>query len=143
MFRKGDLVELNEKTCFTTRNGGDLPYPLTHSLNDCHGIVEGYRPTTAKETREFYESDYGRGLDSAGESILCSPTTIVEAERDFAYEVVRARAQCQIGWGRKYPGYTKLRNRDTGEEFFIKRNLLRPADILGNEKYLLWKKESK
>ena len=124
---KGTLVRLNVDKCFTTQNGGGLRYPLTNSYNDDRGTVESTRPVTAEETEAWYNSDASHGMDSAGESKLPPRAVRVTLHRDRVYTVLRARAAAQLGWGNKTGGLTKILCTETGEETYVKRELIEVA----------------
>ena len=123
---KGILVRLNVAKCFTTRNGGRRQEwsPLTNSYNDDAGIVDSARPATQEEQAAWYNSDASKGIDSAGESKLPPQTTRVLLYRDRIYTVLRARAAVRLGWGNKQGGYTKILCTATGEETYVKRDLI-------------------
>ena len=122
--KKGCLVRLNVKKCFTKKMGGHLEYPMTNYLNDKRGTVESHRPVTSEETEAWYDSDASKGMDSAGESKLPPQISYVLLERDRVYQVLRARCQVRLGWGNPTPGLTKLICTETGEETYIKRHLI-------------------
>ena len=122
--RKGNLVRLNPRKCFTTREGGGLRHPLTNGRNDSDGIVAGRRPVTEEETEAWYASDASNGLDSAGESKLPPRSVWLTLHRDRVYHVVRARCRVTLGWGNPTPGMTELLCTTTGETAYIRRELL-------------------
>jgi hypothetical protein len=124
---KGTLVRLNKDTCFTTKQGGGLRYPLTNYANDEAGIVDSSRPTTNEEQRAWYSTDSAKGMDSAGESKLPPQSYRVTLYRDRVYQVLRARAAVRLGWGNKTGGYTKILCTETGQETYVKRNLIEAA----------------
>ena len=124
---KGVLVRLNPETCFTTKQGGGLRFPLTNYLNDERGTVESSRPVTAEETAAWYDSDASKGMNSAGESKLPPQAYTVLLHRDRVYTVLRARASVRLGWGNKTGGLTKILCTETGEETYVKRSLIEVA----------------
>jgi len=121
---KGDLVRINLAKCFTVERGGQLSFPLSTYGNDKAGVVESARPVTPEETSEWYASDVSKGLNDAGESKLPPQSRYVPLHRDRVYTVVRARARVRLGWGNAQGGYTKILCTVTGEETYIKRDLL-------------------
>jgi hypothetical protein len=124
---KGTLVRLNVAKCFSTRHGGSLPFPLTHSANDEAGIVDSARPTTREEQCAWYNTDAAKGMNSAGESKLPPQSLGVTLHRDRVYTVLRARAAVRLGWGNKTGGLVKILCTETGEETYVKRDLVEVA----------------
>ena len=124
---KDTLVRLNVDKCFTTAQGGALRFPLTNYYNDENGTVESARPVTAEETEAWYNSDASHGMDSAGESKLPPRAVRVTLHRDRVYTVLRARAAARLGWGSKTGGLTKILCTETGEETYVKRDLIEVA----------------
>ena len=124
---KGTLVRLNVAKCFTTTQGGGLRYPLTNYANDEAGTVQSSRPVTAEETAAWYDSDASKGMNSAGESKLPPQSRSVTLHRDRVYTVLRARASVRLGWGNKTGGLTKILCTETGEETYVKRELIEVA----------------
>jgi hypothetical protein len=124
---KGTLVRLNKDKCFTTKQGGGLRYPLTNYSNDEAGLVDSARPTTNEEQRDWYSTDAAKGITSAGESKLPPQSYRVTLHRDRVYQVLRARAAVRLGWGNKTGGYTKILCTETGQETYVKRNLIEVA----------------
>ncbi len=124
---KGALVRLNVAKCFTTAQGGGLRYPLTNYANDEAGTVQSSRPVTAEETAAWYDSDASKGMNSAGESKLPPQSRSVTLHRDRVYTVLRARASVRLGWGNKTGGLTKILCTETGEETYVKRDLIEVA----------------
>jgi hypothetical protein len=136
--RKGDLVRLDVAKCFTVDQGGQLQYPLTNYHRDTEGAVDSDRPTTAEEQADWYESKrqeiaeakaagkdtFSIAFDDGGESRLPPQSCSVPLHRDRVYTVVRARARVRLGWGNAQGGYTKILCTVTGEETYIKRDLL-------------------
>lgn len=121
---KGTLVRLNPNVCFTESQGGGLRFPLSNYLNDERGTVESRRPVTAEETAAWYDSDASKGMNSAGESKLPPQSYSVLLHRDRVYTVIRARASVRLGWGNKTGGLTKILCTESGEETYVKRDLL-------------------
>ena len=66
-------------------------------------------------------------MDSAGESKLPPRAVRVTLHRDRVYTVLRARAAAQLGWGNKTGGLTKILCTETGEETYVKRDLIEVA----------------
>jgi hypothetical protein len=122
--KKGCLVRLNVKKCFTEKQGGGLRFPLTNYINDERGTVESYRPVTPEETKDWYASDAAKGMDSAGESKLPPQSTYVLLKRDLVYQVLRARCRVRLGWGNPTPGLVKILCTETGEETYVNRRLV-------------------
>jgi len=121
---KGCLVRLDINKCFTTKQGGGLQYPWTNSAMDEAGTVASHRPTTAEETAAWYDSDASKGMTSAGETKLPPQSRRVLIHRDRVYQVERARCRVRLGWGNPTPGMAKIVCTVTGEETYIKRDLL-------------------
>ena len=124
---KGTLVRLNPNVCFTEKQGGGRRFPLTNYHNDERGTVESARPVTAEETAAWYDSDASKGMDSAGESKLPPQAYTVLLHRDRVYTVLRARASVRLGWGNKTGGLAKILCTETGEETYVKRDLIEVA----------------
>ena len=124
---KGTLVKLNDQACFTTAQGGGRRYPLTNYINDEKGIVESRRPVTPEETAAWYDSDASKGMNDAGESRLPPRSKYVPLQRGHIYQVLRARCRVQLGYGNPVPGMAKILCTHTGEETYIKRELLELA----------------
>ena len=122
--KKGDLVRLNVGVCFTEGHGGKLRYPLTNYYNDERGVVEAGRPTTREEQSAWYETDAAKGLDSAGETKLPPQSYHVSLYKDRIYQVLRARARVRLGWGNAIGGLVKLLCTHSGEEAYVKRELM-------------------
>ena len=135
---KGCLVRLDPNKCFTVKQGGGLRFPLSNGLNDDRGTVESSRPTTQeeqhqwrlghrqeiKDARDAGEDTFHIAFDSAGESRLPPQSKLVLLYRDRTYQVLRARCRVRLGWGNPTPGLTKVLCTHTGEETYIKRDLL-------------------
>jgi hypothetical protein len=121
---KGVLVRLNLRRCFTKEQGGGLDYPRSNYLNDERGTVESSRPVTNEETEAWYNSDASKGMTSAGETKLPPQSACVLLHRDRTYQVLRARCRVRLGWGNPTPGMAKILCTETGEETYVKRELL-------------------
>ena len=121
---KGKLVRLNPAKCFTTKQGGGLRFPLTNYMHDEAGTVASTRPVTPEETAAWYDSDASKGMTSAGESKLPPQSCQVTLHKDRIYEVLRARCAVRLGWGNKTGGLAKVLCTYSGEETYIKRELL-------------------
>tara|TARA_Y100000310_G_scaffold305080_1_gene344872 strand:+ start:437 stop:829 length:393 start_codon:yes stop_codon:yes gene_type:complete len=121
---KGKLVRLNPTKCFTTRQGGGLQYPRTNYNHDEAGTVPSSRPTTLEEQQAWYQTDAAKGMTSAGESKLPPQSCQITLHRDRIYEVLRARCAVRLGWGNKTGGLAKVLCTYSGEETYIKRELL-------------------
>ena len=122
--KKGCLVRLDVNKCFTTSQGGGLQYPRNNYLNDKRGTVESHRPVTPEETEAWYSSDASKGMTSDGETKLPPQSTYILLHRDRIYQVLRARCRVSLGWGTPTPGMTKIICTVTGEETYVKRDLL-------------------
>ena len=136
--KKGSLVKLNADVCFTEKNGGGREWPLESRYHDDRGTVPGGRPTTQEEqaqwrldrqreiaeAREAGEDTFSIAFDSAGESRLPPQYFQVNLHRDRVYTVLRARARVRLGWGNPTPGLIKLQCTHTGEEAYVKRELV-------------------
>ena len=130
--KKGNTVRLSPN-CFTVKSGGTRRFPLTHNLNDENGIVRGLRHTTHEEQSEWYERLYaecraGRDVsyNCAGESKLAPRCASVAFHKDDTLTVVRARCAPVLGY-HKSTGMALIRNERTGEEGYVKRELLEVA----------------
>lgn len=121
---KGCLVRLDPYHCFTVENGGGRANPLTNWHADEKGVVGAGRPITPEERAAWYASDASKGMNSAGETKLPPGAAYVELHRDRIYQVLRARCRVQLGWGKPTPGMAKVFCALTGEEAYIKRELL-------------------
>ena len=121
---KGALVKLDDNRCFTEGQGGGRRYPLSNYKNDEEGIVESRRPVTREETAAWYDSDASKGMTSAGETKLPPQSRYVPLVRGRIYQVLRARCRVRLGWGNPTPGMVKILCTQTGEETYIKRELL-------------------
>ena len=120
--RKGDLVRLSPK-CFTTENGGTREFPLSHAANDMAGAADATRIATTADRQAWRESEASNGLDSAGEPKLPPTAYTVKLYRDRVYTLLRAR--CRPQWSyRKHPGMALVLCTESGEEAYIKRELL-------------------
>jgi|TARA_R110001583_G_scaffold5598_11_gene30116 hypothetical protein len=124
---KGSLVRLNKNICFTTRNGGMRKYPMTNGHNDDAKIVESHRPTTREEQEAWYNSPASKGMNSAGESKLPPSQISIPIHQDRVYTVLRARCRVRLGWGNPTPGLAMILCTETGEETYVKRDLLEVA----------------
>ena len=129
--RKGDLVRLNVDICFTEASGVKRRYPQSNYYRDERGLVEGGRPTTPEERASWYASDASKGMTSAGETKLPPQSIVMHLHKDRLYTVLRARARVRLGWGNAKGGYTKVLCTVTGEEVYVKRNLLEVVDANG------------
>jgi hypothetical protein len=49
----------------------------------------------------------------------------VTLRRDRVYTVLRARCRVRLGWGNPTPGLAKILCTETGEETYVKRELLK------------------
>jgi hypothetical protein len=121
---KGCLVRLNPSKCFTVVGGGGLRYPLTNHHNDENGVVESSRPVTPEETAAWYASDASKGMTDAGETKLPPRATYIPLRRGRTYQVLRARCRVALGWGTPTPGLAKILCTETGEETYVRRELL-------------------
>ena len=122
--RKGNLVKLNKSTCFTTRNGGSLEYPLTHNMNDDDHVVDGCRHLTPGELKDWRNSDASKGMMDAGESKLPPTCAFVTVHEDDIMIVERARCREAFGYYSPTGGWTKVLNPKTGASSYVKRGLL-------------------
>ena len=122
--RKGNLVKLNPATCFTTKSGGGLRYPLTNYACDDARVVYAGRPVTREETAAWYESDASKGMTSGGDTKLPPQSMRIKISADDVLVVERARCRVRLGWGNPTPGMAKVLNPVTGESAYIKRELL-------------------
>jgi hypothetical protein len=121
---KGCLVRLDLNKCFTTDQGGSLRYPMINYHYNKLGIVESRRPVTSEETRSWYASDAAKGLTDDGETKLPPQSKQIPLHRDTIYMVLRARCRIRLGWGNPVSGMAKLLCTETGEETYVKRDLL-------------------
>ena len=135
---KGCLVRLNVNKCFTKSQGGNLEYPMTNYLNDQGGTVESHRPVTPEETQAWYNNQrreveeakaagrdtFSIAMNDAGESRLPPQSRSIRLHRDRIYEVLRARCRVRLGWGNPTGGMAKILCTHTGEETYVRRELL-------------------
>ena len=135
---KGCLVRLDPYHCFTVKNGGGRAYPLGSMHCDEEGIVDSHRPTTYEEQAQWRleqrqaiqaaaaagEDTFSIAFDDGGESRLPPQVTRVQLHRDRTYQVLRARCRVRLGWGNPTPGLAKILCTHTGEETYVKRELL-------------------
>ena len=128
---KGTIVRLNVAKCFTTREGGELEFPLETYGNDRDGTVHSSRPITQDERNAWYDSPRSHGLNSAGETRLAPRSVTVMLHRDRTYTVLRARTAAQLSYGNKTGGLTKIFCSETGEETYVKTALIEvvPAPV--------------
>ena len=124
VFHKGDLVKLDVTKCFTEKQGGSLPYPLTNYANDERGTVQARRPVTPEETRDWYNSDASKGMNDAGESRIPPQSVSVALHKDSLYTVLRGRASVRLSYGNKTPGLVGLLDTRDGHAIYVKRNLI-------------------
>ena len=122
--RKGNLVKLNMATCFTTRNGGEREYPLTHHVNDNAGQIEGYRHLTADEVSAWYDSPASMGMTSAGETKLPPRCKTFAIRKTDTLIVERARCRMSFGYHNPTGGWAKVLNPANGESLYVKREQL-------------------
>jgi len=133
--KKGDIVRLDNRLCFTFKNGGNRRFPLSNSFCDNNGIIEGTRVTTEAE-RDAWRNRHNEAIaagdevwhDCAGEPQLAPRCTTVAMARDHDYVVVRARCSRVLGY-HKRKGMTLVRyalplNEGERCEFYVKRELL-------------------
>ena len=121
--RKGNLVKLNPAVCFTTRNGGNRRFVLTNGLNDDRRTVEGTRLATIDDVTTWRDSDDSKGIDCAGESKLPPTAYSASVYADRVYPLVRAR--CRPQWSyRSHPGMACILDTESGNEIYVKRELL-------------------
>ena len=137
---KGALVRLNVAKCFTVEQGGERLAPLTNYACDEAGIVRSSRPTTPEDEKAWYENQrreveaaVNAGKDTwpitmndAGETRLPPQSVGVTLYRDRVYTVLRARAAVRLGRA-KGQGLAKILCTESGEETYIKRELLEVA----------------
>ena len=121
---KGALVKLNNKTCFTTTQGGGRRFPLTNYRDDENGIVSIGRPMTREETDGWYDSEDSKGMTDAGETKLPPLCTYWDMQRGRHYQVLRARCRAQLGYGKPRSGMALVLCTHTGQQGYVKRELL-------------------
>ncbi len=121
---KGALVRLNDQVCFTAQSGGGRQFPLSNHHNDGRGVVESRRPVTPEETTAWYDSDASKGMTCDGETKLPPQSRYVELVRGRVYQVLRARCRVRLGYGNPTPGMAKILCTETGEETYVKRELI-------------------
>jgi len=131
---KGGLVKLDIAKCFTKSQGGNLQLPLCDYASDKAGIVKSRRPTTAIERRRWDEIQRLAAAARTGEDFFSNAVydqkkegpqyhQYVSLYSDKVYQVLIARCRVKIG-GATYLGMTKILCTETGEETYIKHNLL-------------------
>jgi len=122
--RKGDLVQLDVKKCFTVESGGERKYPRSNYECDEKGIVYGERLPTSQDYEAWRKSDDSKGMDCAGETKLPPTSYYVKIPRGNLYLVLRARCRANLSYGNPTPGLALIRCSATGEEAYVKRDLL-------------------
>jgi hypothetical protein len=122
--RKGNLVKLNQAKCFTAKNGGERYSPLSHWANDNSGQIRGLRHLTEDEVTKWRDSPESRGMDDAGESKLPPTCKSIAVHKDEVLVVERARCRMSFNWGAPTGGWAKVLNTNTGDSFYVKRELL-------------------
>ena len=125
--KKGDLVRLNPKSCFTMNQpGGGRLYPLTNYHHDEEGTVEATRLATDADVCAWRDSDDSKGMTSSGETKLPPTCYAVRLHRDRVYTLLRGR--CRPTWSyRQHPGMALILCSETGFPVYIKRDLLEVA----------------
>ena len=124
--RKNDLVTLNVAKCFTMRNGGKRCTPLINNLADDNGYIEGTVLATAEDKKQWQNSEASQGMTSAGETKL--PPTCYRAKiySGRVYNLLRARCAPVYSY-RRHPGMALVLCTETGQEIYVKRELLEVA----------------
>ena len=122
--RKGNLVKLNPAMCFTVKNGGARAYPMSATYNDDCGVVEGKRHLTEAEVDSWADSPASKGMDCAGETKLPPRSKIVLMHKSDTLIVERARCRVSFSYHNPTGGWAKLLNTESGESFYVKRDLL-------------------
>ena len=122
--RKGNLVKLNQATCFTVKNGGEREYPLSHIANDEAGQIEGLRHLTEDEVDMWYNSPASKGMNSAGETKLPPRCKTFAIRKDDTLIVERARCRVSFGYHNPTGGWAKVLNPVSGESLYVKREQL-------------------
>lgn len=128
-FRKGDVVKLNEATCFTRDNHekGEREFPLSSWHNDDAGIVYAQRAPTEPELEAWENSPASKGLDSAGETKLPPRAVNMALYKGRQYTVLRGRARKTCVWGNPLGGYVLIEVEPGQPGVFIRREHLRHA----------------
>ena len=111
--RKGNQVKIEGKHPYCGRNG---------IVNYSWGRM--YRQLTREEVQAWYDSPDSKGINCAGETKLPPQSIVMHLHKDRLYTVLRARARVRLGWGNAKGGYTKVLCTVTGEEVYVKRDLL-------------------
>ena len=136
--RKGDLVRVNEARCFTQRNGGTRPYPLTNHRNDDNRVILGRYIRTAEDDRKWREEKrkateaaieagedpFSINFDDAGESRLPGISVMVDIPAGRVYEVLRSRCRAHLSYGNPTPGLMKILDTELGREIYVKRDYM-------------------
>jgi len=136
---KGQLVQLDDNKCFTWKQNGGRRHPLKNYANDEAGIVDSSRPATDADTAAWYEAQrleveaaiaagqdtFSITRDDAGESRLAPRSRYVALHRNRIYQVLRARCRVRLGWGNPTPGMAKILCTESGEETYVRRELLK------------------
>ena len=117
-------MQLNDDVCFTANGGGKLRHPLTNYYCDERGIVDAGRPTTREEQDAWYQTDAAKGMDCAGESKLPPQSYLIPLYKGRIYQLLRARCRVRLGWGNPVGGMAKVLCTHSGEEAYVKRELL-------------------
>lgn len=117
--KKGDLVRLDPKKCFSQDAGGGLQWPASNSYLDERGEFSAHRPSTQDEVDAWRDSPASHGMTSGGDTKLPPTSTQVVLHRDQVYVVLRARCAPYMSY-RKNPGMTHIMDTVTGENCYVK-----------------------
>ena len=123
IFRAGQYVRLN--AAVSSRFGWSSQAMVAHPV--------GWRRLSHEEQREWYEQ-HRKGVaegrehpfDSAGEPLLAPQDVYIDVYLDRVYEIVRGRVSAGLGYA-KQPGCCLVRCLLTGEEFYVRRNMMKLA----------------
>ena len=77
-----------------------------------------------KRAIEREEDTFHIAFNDAGESRLAPRSVSVALPVDGIYIVERARCRVSLGWGNPTPGLTKVLCTHTGEETYVRRELI-------------------
>jgi len=115
---------LDVKKCFTVESGGALKHPHSNYYSDEGGFVFGERLPTSQDLEAWRSSDDSKGMTDGGDTKLPPTSYFVKIPRGNLYLVLRARCRAYLNYGAPESGLALIRCSVTGEEAYIKRDLL-------------------
>jgi hypothetical protein len=122
-FKKGMMVKVKPETDFSGEiktRWAEVNGKFTNTGEVlCHWI---WRDRTEAEHREWNDSDESKGMDSAGETKLDSPSRWRVPAADEVFIIVKARVTAPCGWN-TVPGCAEIEDTQ-GVRWFVKRGHL-------------------